>query len=354
MTKQESLRSYMAENHIDAALITSMENMQWYSGFKADTGWVLVTEDREYFITDARYFEMAEQQLSGRFILIQKRTGAPIEEITEWVGKKNAKLGIEFEKLTISQKEAFEAAYDFTYAPVDDILHDLRAVKTAEEIAIMKEGCIITDSIFRYMCKQIKPGVTEFDLLAEMNWLTNKYECFPSFDPIIASGPNSSSPHAVISPRKLQYGDLITMDYGVIYKGLHTDCTRTVALGDIDEELKIIYNIVYNANSATEAAIKDGESAVTVDAVARNIIRDAGYGAYYEHGTGHGVGIEIHEAPWLSTKSTNILRENMVVTVEPGIYLPGKGGVRIEDMGAVTKSGYESFYKTPKELIIIE
>ena len=355
MTKTQKVQNYIREHGLDAVLLTSMENMQWYSGFTADTGWVLVLPDREFFITDARYIEMAEQQLEkGRFTLIKERTGGAIPQMPEWIGKSDAKVGMEFEKITIAQQKVFEEGWPFTYEPIDDFMHELRSIKTEQEIESMGKGAKITMDIFEHMCSVIKEGVTEFDLLAEMHYMMNKNGCYPSFAPIIASGENSSKPHAVPSFRKLRYGDLITMDFGVIYEGRCTDFTRTVALGEIEDELKLIYNIVKKANIETEAQMRDGASAREVDGIARKIIADAGYGAFYEHGTGHGVGVEIHEMPWLSTKSVDTLRENMIVTCEPGIYLPGKGGVRIEDMLIITKDNVINFYDTTKELIIIE
>lgn len=351
--KVKELRTQLQHRGLDAALITSKENMQWYSGFAGDTGWIVVTPEKEYFITDFRYMEMAEQQLEpGRFTLIKERTGGVISGLKEWIGA-GAKLGIEFEKITMAQKQVFDAAWDFIYAPIDGLMHELRMVKTPQELEKMREGAKITEAIFEHMCRQIRPGISEYELLAEMQYQMNKNECHPSFEPIIASGPNSSLPHAVVSSRKLQNGDFITMDFGVLYKGICTDFTRTVALGGVEEEQKLIYNIVHKANLAVEAAIRPGASASAVDAIAREVIGDAGYGAFYEHGTGHGVGVEIHEAPWLSASSTDILQENMVLTVEPGIYLPGKGGVRIEDMVVVTKDGIENFYTAAKDLIII-
>ncbi len=353
INKTQQLRMKLQEYQLDAALITSVENMQWYTGFSGDTGWVLVTPEKEYFITDFRYIEMAERQLeAGRFTLVKERTGGVIPEMTDWL-KATSKLGIEYDKITVAQKQLFEETWNYSYAPIDELMHQLRAIKTQDELSRMKRGAKITEAIFSHMCEIIRPGISEFDLLAEMQYMMNKNECAPSFNPIIASGPNSSLPHAVVSSRKLQNGDFITMDFGVIYKGICTDFTRTVALGGVEEELKLIYNIVHKANLETEATIRCGVYAKDVDAVARKVITEAGYGAFYEHGTGHGVGVEIHEAPWLSVKSTDVLQENMVLTVEPGIYLPGKGGVRIEDMVVVTKDGFENFYTAAKDLIII-
>lgn len=351
--KTKELRTQLQQHGLDAALITSVENMQWYSGFSGDTGWIVVTPEKEYFITDFRYIEMAEQQLEpGRFTLVKERTGGAIPSLTEWVGA-GAKLGIEFDKITMTQKQVFDAGWNFTYAPIDEMMHELRMMKTPQELDKMREGAKITEAIFEHMCRIIRPGISEYELLAEMQYQMNKNECHPSFAPIIASGPNSSLPHAVVSSRKLQSGDFITMDFGVLYKGVCTDFTRTVALGGVEEEQKLIYNIVHKANLAVEEAIRPGASAHEVDAIARKIIADAGYGDFYEHGTGHGVGVEIHEAPWLSAKSTDVLQENMVLTVEPGIYLPRKYGVRIEDMVVVTKDGIENFYTAAKDLIII-
>ncbi|MBR6816752.1 MAG: aminopeptidase P family protein [Clostridia bacterium] len=354
MNKTTRLRQWMTEQTVDAVLITSKENMQWYSGFSGDTGWILVTHDAEYFITDFRYMEMAEKELEqGRFCFVQERTGGVIPGMEKLIGDPAATVGIEYEKLTIRQKQAFDQEWGFAYVSIDGIMHELRTVKTPDEIARMREGAAIVEEIFSHMLTVIRPGVSEYDLLAEMQYRMNKSEARPSFDPIIAGGPNSSLPHAVISARKLQIGDFLTMDFGVLYKGVCTDFTRTVALGGVEEELELIYNIVHKANLETEAGIRPGVSAKDVDAIARNIIADAGYGAYYGHGGGHGVGVEIHEAPWLSTNSTDVLQENMVLTVEPGIYLPGKGGVRIEDMVVVTKDGIDNFYTATKDLIII-
>jgi len=232
-------------------------------------------------------------------------------------------------------------------------MHALRTIKTPEEIEKMRKGAKITADTFYHMTKVIKPGVSEYDLLAEMIYFFHKNGVKPSFEPIIATGPNSSLPHATISDRKVQNGDFVTMDFGVIYEGQCTDFTRTVAVGGVAPELEMIYNIVQKAQLATLAALRPGITGGDVDAVARNIITDAGYGAFYEHGTGHGVGVEIHEAPWFRRDNPQVLEAGMIGTVEPGIYLPGQGGVRIEDMVAITEDGYENFYTVSKDLIVL-
>ncbi|MGI6664230.1 MAG: M24 family metallopeptidase [Christensenellaceae bacterium] len=354
MHKIEALRNYMEQEKIDGVLITSLENMQWYSGFSGDTGQTLVTDAQEYFITDFRYMEMAENELGDRFTYIKARTDGAVKEVTHLLGKGGyPTLAIEKDVVTLTQMHSFETTWFFNYVAIDAELKRLRTIKTAEEIATMREGAKIVEDIFMHLTSIIQIGMTEFDILAEMQYQMSKKGCTPSFTPIIASGPNSSLPHASVSDRKLQAGDLLTMDFGVRYKGLCTDFTRTVSLGEVEEELAAIYDIVKEANEKAYAGIAAGKKANEIDAIARAHISAAGYGAYYEHGTGHGVGVEIHEAPWISANSENVLVPGMVFTIEPGIYLPGKGGVRIEDMVVLTKTGVENFYTVTKERIIL-
>ena len=354
MEKVTRLREYMAGNKIDGVLITSVENMQWYSGFSGDTAQVLVTMQDEYFITDSRYLEMAEKELGNRFTYIKERTDGAVKGLDKRMGKGGFKcLAIEMDKVTLSQKKAFDDAWLVNYVAIDTMLAKMRSKKTQEEIARMREGAKIVEDTFSHLLKYIKEGATEFDILAEMQYCMNKHASRPSFTPIIAAGPNSSLPHATTTNRKLMKGDFLTMDFGVVYKGLCTDFTRTIAIGGVEEALLLIYNVVKTANLHALQAVRAGAMASEVDAAARDTIKDAGYSAYFEHGTGHGVGVEIHEAPFLSPRSEEVLEEGMVVTVEPGIYLPGRGGVRIEDMIAVTQDGCENFYTVTKDLIII-
>lgn len=354
MNKFAKLRAYMAENGVDGVLITSLENMQWYSGFSGDTGDILVTAEAQYFMTDFRYLEMAEREMGGDFEFVKITQDGAYREAAVLVKKHGVKrLAIETSKVTLDQKAAMDAAFSVSYCSIDDEMHALRTIKTPEEIEKMRKGAKITADTFYHMTKVIKPGVSEYDLLAEMIYFFHKNGVKPSFEPIIATGPNSSLPHATISDRKVQNGDFVTMDFGVIYEGQCTDFTRTVAVGGVAPELEMIYNIVQKAQLATLAALRPGITGGDVDAVARNIITDAGYGAFYEHGTGHGVGVEIHEAPWFRRDNPQVLEAGMIGTVEPGIYLPGQGGVRIEDMVAITEDGYENFYTVSKDLIVL-
>ena len=354
MKKFEKLRAYMVEQGVDGVLLTSLENMQWYTGFSGDTGEVLITADAQYFMTDFRYLEMAEREMGDGFEFVKTTQDGSYREAADLLRRHGVKtLGIETSKITLDQKAAMDAAFSVSYRSIDEQMHVLRAIKTPEEIEKMRKGAKITADTFYHMMKIIKPGVSEFDLLAEMIYFFHKNGVKPSFEPIIATGPNSSLPHATISDRKVQNGDFVTMDFGVIYGGVCTDFTRTVAVGGVAPELEMIYNIVQKAQLATLAALRPGITGGDVDKVARDVITDAGYGAFYEHGTGHGVGVEIHEAPWFRRENGQVLEAGMIGTVEPGIYLPGKGGVRIEDMVAITEDGYENFYTVSKDLIVL-
>jgi Xaa-Pro aminopeptidase len=230
----------------------------------------------------------------------------------------------------------------------------LREIKSTGELAAIKKAAHLTDAAFYYLLGIIRPGMSELEIVALLYkfFLDNDSEGF-SFDPIVASGENSSKPHAVAGRRKIRRGDLVTFDIGCKIDGYCSDFTRTVAIGAIDPELKKIYNIVLEANLRVLSKIADGISGFDADAAARDYINSEGFGGSFGHGTGHGVGLEIHEAPRLGASSKQILRAGMVVTDEPGIYLPGIGGVRIEDLVLVTNDGCEALSHAKKELIIL-
>ncbi len=348
------LRAYMKDKGIDGVLITSLENMRWYSGFSGDTANILVTPEKEYFITDFRYREMAEKELGDRFIYLTARTDSAIKGLDRLTGKTGfKKLGIEFDKITLSMKAAYDQEWLVNYVSVDGELKRLRSVKKESELTVIRQNAKILEEIYAALLKVIRAGISEFDVFAEMEYLMHKRGVRSAFDPIIAGGPNGSLPHATITNRKLQKGDFLTMDFGVYRDGYCTDFTRTIAIGGVEDDMKMVYNIVRQANMAALEALKPGAVCADVDAVARDIIKAQGFGEYYQHGTGHGVGAEIHEAPWLSMNSREVFEAGMTVTVEPGIYLPGKGGVRIEDMVIITQDGCENLYTVTEDLVIV-
>jgi len=338
-----------------ACLFTTPQNMRYVSGFTGEGG-VLVAKDGKYVITDFRYTEQAGQQAPD-FEAVEtgasKNMIACVDVLLKKMGIK--KLLIETNQMSYDQVVSIkEALSDVEIAKNEIDLLSIRAVKDEEEIEILKKAEAITDDAFTYLLEKVRPGMTELNVVALLYkfFLDNGATGF-SFNPIVASGENSSLPHAIAGDRVIRDGDFVTFDIGCRYKGYCSDFTRTIGIGTVDPQLKKIYNIVLEANMRAIEAIAPGVSGKAVDAVARDYITDNGFGPNFGHSAGHGVGLQIHESPRLSTLSKDILQPGMVVTVEPGIYLPGKGGVRIEDVVLVTKDGYELLSHSAKDLIIL-
>ena len=347
MNKLTNLRKNLQTEWI---LIAKEADVTWLTGFTGDSSQVLVGKEAAYFFTDSRYTEQAEKQLSADYTIIETGAADRIEAIGKQCG---GTVGIDYAHTSLAEMEEYKKAICAEFSDYGSLLTGLRSIKSEAELSAMREGAKLTEDTFYHVLKYFKEGVSEQDIYAEMIYYFHKHGAVPSFTPIIASGENSSMPHAGVTDRKFRKGDFITMDFGCIYKGMCTDFTRTVALFGVDERQKIVYNTVAYANLAGLAALKAGITGREADAAARGVIEKAGYGAYFGHGTGHGVGIEIHEQPRLAKNSQTILQSGMVVTVEPGIYLPGEMGVRIEDMAVITADGCENFYTAEKELIII-
>lgn len=329
-------------------------NTKWLSGFSGSEAMVVVMPKSAVFITDSRYIEQAQRELGDDYQYIKTAKSDSFRAL-EVVLRKNGikRLGIEMNYISASQFKQIQHEMDVELISADSIFSRLRSIKSPEEIQIMREGAIMTEAAFRHILRFCRAGVTEYDLMAELIYFIHKQGADTSFPPIVASGTNSSMPHATVSFRKIMPGDFLTLDFGIYYGGLCTDFTRTIAISGVDSRAETVYNTVKLAQCSAIEAVSNGVSARYVDSVARNIITDAGFGSFYEHGTGHGVGSEIHEAPSISPRSEDILLSGMVVTVEPGIYLPGACGVRIEDMLIVKDDGIENFYTTDKSLIVI-
>lgn len=347
MKRLTALRAAMTG---DFVLITKEADVTWMTGFTGDESQALVGVDCAYFFTDSRYTEQAEKQLDSAWEIIETGADARIGEI----GKRcSGRIGVDYANTSLADFTAYREKINGEFSDIGSLLIELRSVKDASEIAAMRAGAKITQDAFEHILKYIKEGVSEWELYAELIYYFHKHGAVPSFPPIIAGGENSSMPHAGVTERKLRKGDFLTMDFGCIFEGMCTDFTRTVALFGVAEQEKIVYNTVKYANLQGLAALKAGITGEEADHAARSMIERAGYGEFFGHGTGHGVGVEIHEQPRLSRNVHTVLKSGMVVTVEPGIYLPGKMGVRIEDMVVVTADGCENFYTAEKELIII-
>jgi Xaa-Pro aminopeptidase len=353
MEKLERFRAEMEKVQVDGFLITSPYNRRYMTNFTGSAGVVLISQKEAKFITDFRYVEQAGKQAAG-YEIVQHR-GAITEEAARQVKMMGIqKLGFEQDHVTFATYKAYENAIEAELVPVTGLIEKLRLIKTPSEIKILKEAAKIADAAFTHILEYIRPGLTELEVSNELEFFMRKHGASSSsFDTIVASGYRGALPHGVASDKVIEKGELVTLDYGAYYNGYVSDITRTVAVGQPSDELKGIYDIVLEAQLRGMAGIKPGMLGKEADALTRNFIEEKGYGDYFGHSTGHGIGLEVHEGPALSVRSDTILEPGMVVTVEPGIYVPGVGGVRIEDDAVITIEGNESLTHSTKELIIL-
>lgn len=336
-------------------LVSSPENRRYLTEFSSSDGFLIVTKTEAVFLTDSRYIEAAQKQVKDCSEIAQLNSASV--QFPEFITKLGIeKLFTESAKMTV---EDFNRISKIVSCPVssektDAAINNLRRKKSDEEKNCIIRAQRIAEKAFEHILGFISTEKTEKEIALELDFfmLRNGAEAI-SFETIAVSGANSSMPHGVPSEKKIKNGDFITMDYGAVINGYHSDMTRTVAVGSVSSKQAKIYETVLNAQLASLSVLKDGISGFDADKAARDIIVNAGYGDFFGHGTGHGVGIEIHEEPRLSPKTDKILCEGDIVTVEPGIYLPSEFGVRIEDMAFITKNGAENLTNSPKNLIII-
>lgn len=353
MTNLEKLCASLKDG--EGALITDEINRRYFTDFPSSDGFLFAFKDGAVFATDSRYIEAAQNKIKNCQVL-ETGVNARVKDIAEKHGCK--KIYIQSEITTVSQIRSYEKALsDFEIISddtLDNMISDLRMVKSEEEKEKIIKAQRIAEKAFEHILSFIKPGVSEKDISLELDFfmLKNGAEAL-SFETIAVSGKNSSMPHGVPGEKKIENGDFITMDFGAVVEGYHSDMTRTVAVGSVSEKQRSIYNIVLRAKNACLAGLKEGMTGKEADAIARDIIAAEGYGKCFGHGTGHGVGVEIHEKPTLSPRNEKPLKRGEIVTVEPGIYLPGEFGVRIEDMAFITPDGCENLTKAPEELIIL-
>lgn len=338
------------------ALIISPENRKYFTGFDSSDGFLLVSAERSVFITDGRYIEAAEKQVSNCEVVLLAKTYPQIATILKEMNC--CHLLVESTRMTVSTYNSLKGVFKnisiSTDTTLDTIINSLRSIKTTGEVESIIKAQGIAEDAFQHILKFIKVGVTEKEIALELDFymLRNGGEGL-SFETIAVSGKNSSMPHGVPSDKIIENGDFITLDFGTIINGYHSDMTRTVAVGFVTDEMKNVYNTVLKAQENCLNNIKAGVSCKDGDGFARNVIKDCGYGQYFTHSTGHGVGVEIHEFPNLSPASDSVLQVGNIVTVEPGIYIPEKFGVRIEDMALITETGCENLTNAPKDLIVL-
>lgn len=350
----ELLRAFIAEQKLDSLLVSKSQNRRYFSGFTGSAGVLLITAHTAQLITDFRYIEQASNQ--AQEFEIVRHGNSIYETVGRLVSELNAKkIGFETDYVSFEvHGQLSKALGPVELSPVK--LDGLRAQKDQTEMALIKQAVAIADAAFAHVLDVIRIGMSELDIAFELETRMRKLGSEkPAFDTIVASGKRSALPHGTATNKLLEAGDFVTMDFGAVYQGYHSDMTRTLVMGSATDKQKQVYQTVLTAQIEGVKAVRSGRLCHEVDATARGIITAAGYGEYFGHGLGHCVGLMIHEDPRLSpTNETGRLAENMVVTVEPGIYIPDWGGVRIEDIVVVTATGCDILTTSSKQLIEID
>ena len=350
-TRLSSVKSLLDPNQLDAILLTGLENIRYLSGFTGSDGVLLVTRDRSYFMTDSRYWTQADEEVKEVQIIHYKKKIEGICTLASDLGLRS--LGFESANLPYAGFQALSGRLgeNVRLSPLESALKNLRSRKDREELQLIRKAVEIASGAFLHATERIRNGVTEGTIAFEMECFMKQHGAEGlSFDIIVASGKRAALPHGRAGDKRIEQGDFILMDYGTCYQGYHSDETCTVVLGKPSPEQEKTYQIVKEAHDLAIEKIRPGIPIEEVDRTARNHIREAGYGDYFGHSTGHGVGLAVHEDPAVNSENKDLLQEGMVFTVEPGIYLPDWGGVRIEDMVLVTAHGPEILTPLSKEL----
>lgn len=349
----EKMQSYLEKSQ--AVILFDEPNRIYFSGFNSSAGAVIITKQNAFLLLDFRYFEKAVKTVKNLKVILLERLYLQINEIL----KKEQVKTVFVETETISLAK-FEALKQGTCAEIskeniiENIIYELRSVKSNEEIEKIKSAQVITDKAFSYILERIEIGRTEREIAIDLDYFMRKNGADGiAFDTIAISGKNTSLPHGTPTDKEIQKGDFFTLDFGAVKDGYCSDMTRTVAVGNASQEQKFVYETVLKAQIESLKAIKSGAVCKEIDAIARNIIYSSGFEGCFGHGLGHSVGLEIHESPSFNTRDETVLKSGVVITVEPGIYLQNKFGVRIEDMATVTDQGYINLTNSPKELIIL-
>jgi Xaa-Pro aminopeptidase len=352
MSRADRLVELIAERELDQLFVSDLTNVRYLAGFTGTNGACLVGSEERIFFTDFRYTERAAQEVGEEW----ERPEAERELVPQITARMSGRVGFEDAKLSVRQLARLEAALGegVDLVPAGDLVEQLRAVKAPDEIERMAAASELADGVLRWTIERGLAGRTEREVARACEARIRELGAEPSFPPIIAAGENGALPHGEPGEREIGAGELVVFDMGAELDGYCSDGTRTFATGEPGEEAREVYDLVLAAQLASLAAIRVGASGKEVDAVAREMISEAGHGDHFGHGLGHGVGLEVHESPRLATTSEDELRERNAVTVEPGIYLPGRFGVRIEDLVVVTGDGYRNLSGTSKELTILE
>jgi Xaa-Pro aminopeptidase len=353
-TRQKNCRKILGAHHLDGILFSSLENIRYLCGFTGSDGALVITQNESFFLTDSRYWTQADEEVKGSRIIHYKKKMEGIFSLL--FDLKLMEIGFESAFLPFSAHQflAERLANEGRLVPLEDQLRNLRAVKDTHELALIRKAIDISSNAFLRITEILKEGVAEREPALEMESLM-KHDGADAigFDIILASGKRSALPHGKASGKRIEKGDFILIDFGSGFQGYYSDQTRTVVCGTPSPEQQKIYQIVREAHDQAIEKVNPGIPIGEVDGAARDHIRNRGYGEYFGHGTGHGIGLAVHEDPAVNSENNGLLQEGMVFTIEPGIYIPDWGGVRIEDMVLVTPHGAEVLTHLPGELKVI-
>ena len=356
MNHLSQITDKLSQYDLDAMLIVSEPGERYAVGFQGE-GYVLVTQEGSQYSTDGRYIEAAQKQVTGAEVVLTSRERSHLALARDFLAARGLKrVGFESAAVSVAQHRRWQESFPkgCELIPAQELLDGLRASKDEEEIAAMLQAQKITDAAFGEILNYIRPGLTEQEVAARLVYeLLRRGGRKVSFDPIVAAGANGSMPHAVPGETVIQKGMFVTMDFGCVYDGYCSDMTRTVAVGQPTQEMERVYETVLAAQKAGIAAARAGMPGRELDAAARKVIEEAGYGDYFTHSFGHSLGLEIHESPNASPGETRPLPAGTVISAEPGIYLPGRFGVRIEDVLVLEEGGCRDITQSPKNLIVL-
>lgn len=354
MSSLKRLQATLKKHQIEAILVSNNINIQWLTGFSGSWGYAIVTEDKALFITDSRYAIQASQEVKELEVTSYGTGTTHTEFIKSYLKQYH------IDKLHFEQSTSFEEWQEWAkaFAPVElvpepHILESLRSIKTDEEIEKLRKSCALADACMAHVQRMIQPGIREYDLTLEIEFFFRRHSANLAFSPIIVSGANSAKPHGKPTEKRLEPGDFVTLDFGCILAGYNSDITRTFVVSEASHKHTEIYNAVLEAQIAAIQGLKPGMMGVEVDKIARDIISGYGYGSYFQHGLGHSLGRLCHDGQRLNPESLVMVEPGQVWTIEPGIYIEGFGGVRIEDDVVVTKKSVEILTHSPKELLVL-
>ncbi len=351
--RQNNLKNKLAEMGVDGILLTNLTSIRYLCGFSGSAASCLITTDGSYFISDGRYDVQSKNQVKGLERFIDFGTHLSIIEKNNLI-QNGLKLGFEGDHTSVSQFKAMQDIFsNVNWESTSMLMENLQAIKDQSELDAIRTAVEITDAIYEEIIPMLKVGTTEKDVAIQLVTRYRQESDGEAYSPIVAGGPNSALPHAVPGDRPFEKGDFIVIDAAAKISGYHADMTRTPVVGEATDKHREIYNTVKDAQQAGCDTAKAGMTCKEVDNVTRDYITEKGYGEYFNHGTGHGLGLEIHTEPRMSQLSTQTLETNNVVTIEPGIYLEGWGGVRIEDDVIIHEEGCEVLNKTTKELVVL-